>query len=130
MSIKTHKYASPTLVGKPLTISPGSYAEAELKADWKMAVDERGLIHGGFTFGLADYTAMIVVNEPNVVLAKVEVKFTAPVKVGDLMIARAKVIDRINGKYIVNVIVEANNVKVLEGIFTCIVTEKHVLDAK
>ena len=130
MSVKTHIYASPSLIGKPLSISSGSYAEAELKADWRMAVDEKGLIHGGFTFGLADYAAMIAVNEPNVVLAKAEVKFTAPVKVGDLMNARAEVIDKKDGKYIVNVIVKVKNIKVLEGVFTCIVTEKHVLNTK
>jgi len=130
MSVKTHIHASPTLIGKPLSISSGSYAEAELKTDWRMAVDERGLVHGGFTFGLADYAAMIAVNEPNVVLAKAEVKFTAPVKVGDLMNARAEVIDKKDGKYIVNVVVKVKNVKVLEGLFTCIVAEKHVLNAK
>jgi len=130
MSVKTHIYASPTLIGKPLFISFSSYAEAELKADWRMAVDERGLVHGGFTFGLADYAAMIAVNEPNVVLAKAEVKFTAPVKVGDLMNARAEVIDKKDGKYVVNVVVKVKNIKVLEGVFTCIAAEKHVLNAK
>jgi acyl-coenzyme A thioesterase PaaI-like protein len=130
MSVKTHIYASPTLIGKPLSISSSSYAEAELKADWRMAVDERGLVHGGFTFGLADYAAMIAVNEPNVVLAKAEVKFTAPVKVGDLMNARAEVIDKKDGKYVVNVVVKVKNIKVLEGVFTCIAAEKHVLNAK
>lgn len=130
MILKTHRYASAALVGKPLTISSDSYAEAKLKTSWEMAVDEKGLVHGGFTFGLADYAAMIAVNEPNVVLAKAEVKFTAPVKVGDLMIAKAKVAEKKDRKYIVNVVVEVNDVTVLEGLFTCIVAEKHVLDTK
>jgi acyl-coenzyme A thioesterase PaaI-like protein len=44
-----------------------------------MAADQRGLVHGGFTFGLADYAAMVAVNDPNVVLGAAEVRFLAPV---------------------------------------------------
>jgi len=43
-----------------------------------MAADARGLVHGGFTFGLADYAAMLAVNEPTVVLASAQTKLITP----------------------------------------------------
>ncbi len=54
-----------------------------------MAADERGLVHGGFVFGLADYAAMLAVNHPNVVLASAEVRFLKPVVVGERLVAEA-----------------------------------------
>ena len=56
-----------------------------------MAADSTGLTHGGFTFGLADYAAMLAVNHPFVVLGSAQVKFTAPVRTGETMRAEAKV---------------------------------------
>ncbi len=52
-SIKTHKLASKELVGEVLEVKEKE-AKVRLKALKDMAVDEKGLIHGGFTFGLAD----------------------------------------------------------------------------
>src|SRR5690554_1607495 len=56
-----------------------------------MAADERGLVHGGFVFGLADYAAMLAVNDPNVVLGAAEARFLAPVRVGQKIVGHAEV---------------------------------------
>lgn len=69
-------------------------AVVELKAGEEMAVDRRGLIHGGFTFGLADYAAMLAMNHPYVVLGSSQVRFLAPVRIGDVMRGRAEVVKR------------------------------------
>jgi len=45
-----------------------------------MAVDQMGLVHGGFTFGAADFAAMAAVNDPNVVLVSSECRFFKPCK--------------------------------------------------
>jgi acyl-coenzyme A thioesterase PaaI-like protein len=45
------------------------YAVVELKTKENMRADEKNLVHGGFIFSLADYCAMLTVNEPTVVLA-------------------------------------------------------------
>jgi acyl-coenzyme A thioesterase PaaI-like protein len=73
MEQRTHRLASEKLVGRPLKIGPPE-AEVVLETTEEMAVDEYGLVHGGFTFGLADYAAMLAVNEPTVVLGKVDLK--------------------------------------------------------
>ena len=99
----------------------------ELTADEKMAVDEMGLIHGGFTFGVADYASMLAINHPYVVLGSSQVRFLAPVKVGDRMIARANVVKRDGNCREVVVDVLVNEKRVLTGTMTCYILNEHVL---
>jgi len=93
-----------------------------------MAADWRGLIHGGFTFGLADYAAMLAVNEPTVVPANATVKFLAPVVVGDRLAAEATVEQTDGKKRSVNVTVRRAGAAVMEGEFLAVVPDGHILD--
>jgi len=128
MEQRTHRLTSERLVGKPVKIEPGK-AEVELLTTEEMAVDEYGLVHGGFTFGLADYAAMLAVNEPTVVLGKAEVKFLKPVRAGERLVARAEVIEDPGRKKLVKAeVFNERNEKVFEGTFHCYVLEKHVLE--
>ena len=125
--INTHLAINKSLCGTPVELGEG-YAKVKLEATKDMMADEKGLIHGGFIFGLADYASMLAVNHPNVVLAKAEVKFLKPVKLGDVMISQANVQRVENNKYTVEASVSVDDVKVFEGIFLCVITSKHVLD--
>jgi len=128
VDISTHEKISKRLVGRPIEVVRGMHAIVELNATNEMAVDLTGLTHGGFTFGLADYAAMLAVNHPNVVLGSAQVKFTAPVKTGDTMRAEATVTN-INGKKSeVSVEVRVGEQKVFSGIFLCYSLETHVLE--
>jgi acyl-coenzyme A thioesterase PaaI-like protein len=51
----THLSVSEDLVGKVERIESGKFAQVSLTVDSRMRVDEKGLVHGGFAFGLADY---------------------------------------------------------------------------
>lgn len=127
MEIKTHKLANSSLLGKPVEVADGE-AVVELKATDDMAVDEKGLIHGGFTFGLADYAAMLAVNHPNVVLGASDVRFLSPVQSGDMMVARA-IISQLDGRRrVVNVGVKVEDRVVLSGTMICFVLDRHVLE--
>jgi len=127
MEQKTHRLASGRLVGRPARIEKGR-AEVELVTTEEMAVDEYGLVHGGFTFGLADYAAMLAVNEPTVVLGKAEVRFLKPVKAGELLTAKAEVRGDLGRKKAVWVeVFNGRGEKVFEGAFHCYVLERHVL---
>jgi acyl-coenzyme A thioesterase PaaI-like protein len=130
MNIRTHLEAKEDLLGLPLEIKSGEYAKVKLDAIDDMKVDDRGLIHGGFTFGVADYAAMLAVNHPNVVLGVSEVKFTAPVIVGDVMLAFAKIVTKEGRRRTVEVEVIVNGKTVLQGIMTCYILNKHVLEIK
>ena len=92
-----------------------------------MAADDKGLVHGGFVFGLADYAAMLAVNDPNVVLGAASVKFLKPVAVGDRVVAEARVTEVKGRKHQVDVIVSRDQEPLLEGQLTCFVLDRHVL---
>ncbi len=125
--INTHLKINKNLCGTPIELAEG-YAKVTLETTEDMVVDDKGLIHGGFIFGLADYASMLAVNHPNVVLAKAEVKFLKPVKLGDTMISQASVQKIDNNKYTVEAYVNVGDIKVFEGIFLCVITPKHVLN--
>ncbi len=127
MEQRTHRLASERLVGRPVRIGEGR-AEVELLTTEEMAVNEYGLVHGGFTFGLADYAAMLAVNEPTVVLGKAEVRFLKPVKAGELLTAKAELRKDLGRKKVVWAeVFNEGGEKVFEGAFHCYVLEKHVL---
>jgi uncharacterized protein (TIGR00369 family) len=126
MDIRTHQRIDAGLCGQAEAVGEGT-SRVRLTTDARMAVDDRGLVHGGFVFGLADYAAMIAVNHPNVVLGAADVKFLAPVKVGDTVVAEARVEDDAGRKRRVAVNVRREDKPVFEGRFTCFVLDAHVL---
>ena len=128
MNQRTHLKADPHLIGRPILIEDNTIAEVELLASGSMTVDDKELIHGGFTFSLADYAAMLAVNDPNVVLGSCETRFTAPVKVGDLMRAVAEVNETDGRKRLVSVKVYVGDKTVFTGKMKCYVLDRHVLD--
>ena len=129
MEARTHLRIDPAWCGTPVELREGS-AEVELLTRPEMAADEQGLVHGGFVFGLADYVAMLAVNEPNVVLASADVSFMKPVRVGERLLAIAAVGDVEGRKYRVHCAVRGDDGDVLQGRFTCVVTRQHVLEAR
>lgn len=127
MESKTHPNIDASLCGEIVSLAPG-VAEVELRTDARMAADARGLVHGGFVFGAADYAAMLAVNDPNVVLGAANVMFTAPVKVGEPVFVRAELSGEKGKKREVAVVGHVHATRVFEGTFTCFVLDKHVLD--
>ena len=128
MEPRTHEKIAQRLCGEPVDLEPGR-ARVVLETVPEMAADARGLVHGGFTFGLADYAAMLAVNEPTVVLASAQTKFLGPVVLGDRVEAEA-VVERTEGrKRWVKVVVRRAGAPVLEGEFLAVVPAKHLLDA-
>ena len=127
MKIDTHCHIDQSLCGRPLSVKSG-HSQVELLTTPQMAADERGLVHGGFIFGAADYAAMIAVNHPHVVLGASDVKFLKPVRVGETVIAQAKVQEVKGKKYWVSVSVTKNGEELFQGMFTCFVLDRHVLE--
>ena len=126
MKIITHEEINLKLCGTPTTVEHDS-SRIDLKTDDSMKVDKQGLVHGGFIFGLADYAAMLAVNDPNVVLGGADVKFLKPVKIGEKVFAEAKTISKKGSKHIVSVTVRRKEEMVFSGEFTCFVLDQHVL---
>lgn len=124
---RTHGRINHTLCGAPRSLGVGT-AEVELTLTEAMRVDDSGLTHGGFAFGLADHAAMLAVNEPTVVLADASMRFLAPTVVGDHLLARAQVTDGAGKRRTVKVDVLCGDKQVAEGTFSCAVPPRHVLE--
>jgi len=123
----THLAIDRRLCGEPLEIGAGS-AVVVFTALPEMAADDRGLVHGGFVFGLADYAAMLAVNDPHVVLGGAEVRFLKPVTVGERLVARAAVEEADGRRSRVGVEVRRGEDVVMSGAFACFTLDRHVLD--
>ena len=126
ITIQTHQKINQECFGTPIFLEEGA-SRVELHTISSMAVDESGLVHGGYIFGLADYAAMIAVNHPNVVLGSSDMKFLKPVRAGETVIATATAEARQGKKQIVAVAVTRKEEIVFSGSFTCFVLDKHVL---
>jgi acyl-coenzyme A thioesterase PaaI-like protein len=124
----THPNIDRSLCGEIVSLGLGT-AEVELLTDQRMAADARGLVHGGFVFGAADYAAMLAVNDPNVVLGAASVKFVAPARVGDHVRLLATLTTAKGRKREVEVTGHIGDKRIFEGTFTCFVLEQHVLDS-
>jgi uncharacterized protein (TIGR00369 family) len=127
---KTHAKINTQLCGKIISLGDQT-SVVELTTTPDMAVDDYGLIHGGFIFGLADYAAMVAVNQPTVVLDRSDVEFRRPAKVGDILRAEAEV-DKVEkeNKYLVKIQVYIGVEDIFYGKFECVVLETHVLVKK
>ncbi|MFW6051780.1 MAG: thioesterase, FlK family [Myxococcota bacterium] len=122
----THPKIDRRLCGEPVSLAEGK-ATTKLTATPEMAVDDEGLVHGGFVFGLVDHAAMLAVNDPMVVLGSAEVRFTAPVRVGDQVVATAAETEQKGKKRVLQVSAEVGGTRVLEGTMTAFVLDRHVL---
>ena len=126
IELKTHLKFNPKF-GRLIKITENG-AKVLLETTPDMAVDEEGLVHGGFTFGAADFCAMASVNEPYVVLVKAtNCEFMAPVKVGDKVEFVGEILMKEKRKVEVKVIGTLNEIKVFEGLFSCVILDNHVL---
>ncbi|QSZ43103.1 PaaI family thioesterase [Sulfurimonas aquatica] len=129
VSIRTHEKIEQNLSGEVLLMEKG-YVETRLSTTYEMVADDVGLIHGGFIFSGADYAAMLAVNERNVVLVGSECQFLSPVKLHDEVKFIARVRHKEGKKRNVHVEAFVLDIKVFEGEFKTVVTERHVLRLK
>ncbi|MDG1482855.1 MAG: hotdog domain-containing protein [Myxococcota bacterium] len=128
MVSRTHLKIDPSLCGVPVELAEGT-ATVTLLTTRPMGADARGLVHGGFVFGLADYAAMLAVNDPNVVLGAAQTRFIAPVSVGQSVTAVA-IRTAVKGrKHTVDVVASVGEKTVFTGSFTTFILDGHVLDA-
>ena len=126
-AIHTHLSIDRALCGEPISVGAGT-AEVVLSTSAVMAADSRGLVHGGFVFGAADYAAMLAVNDPKVVLGSAETRFVAPVSVGDAVRLTATQVAEKGKKRVIEVRGSVGETEVFTGTFTAFVLAAHVLD--
>ncbi len=126
MELNTHLKLNTQLNGEVVELKE-NYSKIALKTTDMMIADEQGLVHGGFAFCAADFAAMAAVNDPYVVLAKSDVKFLAPVKVGQTIIFEANITTTEGIKSSVEVIGSVNEKNIFKGVFYTATLDSHVL---
>ena len=126
MNVNTHPDIDRSLCGEPLSLGDGT-ATVALVTTERMTADPKGLVHGGFVFGAADYAAMLAVNDPHVVLGSADCRFTAPVRVGQTVEITATRTEQKGRKHVIAVEARADGVVVLTGTMTTFVLDDHVL---
>ena len=124
--LKTHEEINNNLSGDIVKLEDG-YVEVRLTTTSEMLADNQGLIHGGFIFSAADYAAMAAINERNVVLVASDCQFLSPVKIHDEVNIVARVRHKEGRKRNVYVQGHVFDIKVFEGEFKTVITERHVL---
>ncbi|RAX56825.1 hypothetical protein CCZ01_08175 [Helicobacter monodelphidis] len=92
----------------------------------KMKVDALGLVHSGYLFSAANYTAMCAVNEPNAVPISAQCYFFAPFELGNTLDLRAEMLQNDTKKREVKVEGFVLDIKVFEAIFEVAIFEHHV----
>ena len=127
--LQTHLKINSELSGE-ITLQEQGYVELRLTTIPDMLADSVGLIHGGFIFSAADYAAMAAVNEKNVVLVGSDCQFLSPVKFHDEVNFVARVRHKDGRKRNVHVEAFVLDIKVFEGEFKTVITERHVLKLK
>lgn len=127
--LKTHESINQDLCGEIEKLDSG-FVKLKLVTTHDMIADSQNLIHGGFIFSAADYAAMAAVNEKNVVLVASECQFLSPVKFGDIVNFIAKVRHKEGRKRNIHVAGYVLEIKVFEGEFKTVVTDRHVLKLK
>ena len=127
--LRTHEKVNSDFSGEIMVQEQG-YVEIILTTTPDMLADDVGLIHGGFIFSAADYAAMAAVNERNVVLVACDCQFLSPVKFHDEVNVIARVRHKEGKKRNVHVEAFVLDIKVFEGEFKTVVTERHVLKLK
>ena len=127
--LQTHQKVNSDFSCEIIVMERG-YVEVRLTTTAEMLADEVGLIHGGFIFSAADYAAMAAVNEKNVVLVASDCQFLSPVKFHDEVNIIARVRHKEGRKRNVHVEGFVLDIKVFEGEFKTVVTDRHVLKLK
>ena len=127
--LQTHEEINTDLSGA-ITLLEEGYVELRLTTTADMVADKIGLIHGGFIFSAADYAAMAAVNEKNVVLVGSDCQFLSPVKFHDEVNIIARVRHKDGRKRNVHVEAFVHDIKVFEGEFKTVITERHILKLK
>lgn len=102
-------------------------ASVQLEATSKMTLDKSGLVHSGYLFSASAYAALLAVNDPNAIVIGAEVKFLAPIEVGNEVVFKAETLQEDTKKREVKVEGFVLDIKIFDAMFFVAVFDRHVL---
>jgi len=124
--VRSHTDLDPSYVGHVESLSTESCVVL-MKTSKLMNADSQALVHSGFIGSAAEYTALVVVNDPNGMIFSVNSQYFACARVGDEVKFTAKVKHTDNRKREVDVIGKIDAIKIYEAKMIIVVPEYHPL---
>lgn len=124
--LRIYKKINRELCGELILPLEKGRAEVRFSPTDKMVADDKMLIHFGFIFNSASFCAMAAVNEPNSIIIYSEVKFLAPLELGNEVIFKANAIHNDLKKREISVEGFMYNVKIFDAIFHIVVFDNSI----
>lgn len=103
------------LIGKLQELVIGEKARSELVIDESMVLVKARVARGHYLFAQANSLAIALVDAPMALTGSVRLKFVRPVRLGEIVVAEGKVLNRKQNKYWVQVSVKVDSEEVLRG---------------
>lgn len=111
------------IVGELIDVEPGSRGISILETREQMALARTGMVRGQYIFAQADSLALSVIDSDVVLTGLANAKFKRAVRVGERLVAKAEVLRRRDGRYVVLVQTRSGEEVVFRGKFVL-----HALD--
>ena len=103
------------VIGELLELVVGERARSELLIDESMVLAKARVARGHYLFAQANSLAIALADAPMALTGSVELKFTRPVQLGEVVTAEGNVKKRKGSKYWVDVSLYVNSEEVLRG---------------
>ncbi|HOU33261.1 MAG TPA: transcription factor FapR [Synergistaceae bacterium] len=120
---KLRSLAQDDVVGDLLELEPNMWALSVLQTGKEMAFRHSSLVWDHHIYAQASSLAMAVIGADMVVTGAARARYRAPVRVGDKLIARAKVGISKGNKYVVSVRTKVEGREIFTGRFIVVVLE-------
>lgn len=105
------------IIGELVDLNLGEDAISLLEAVEEMALSNTGIIRGHFLFAQANSLAVSLIDSKIVVTGSANVRYHRPVKVGERLIAKAKLREQKKNRFLVEVETRVEDEKVFNGEF-------------
>ncbi len=105
------------IIGELVDLNLGEDGISLLEAVEEMALSNTGVIRGHFIFAQANSLAVSLIDSRIVLTGSANVRYHRPVKVGERLIAKAKVREKKKNRYLVDVETRIEDEKVFSGEF-------------
>lgn len=117
---KVKSVAIPDITGQLIQVQLNQKGSSVLKTTAEMTPQRVQIIRGHYLFAQANSLAVAIIDSDIVLTGAARIRFRRPVFVDERLIAQARVYNRRDNKFFVEVITRRENQTVLEGRFTMV----------
>lgn len=116
--------AAREMVGELIELRLGAEGISRLTTDVSMSFARSGVVRGQYLYAQAESLALALIDADHVLTGLARLRFRRPVHVGEVLLARARVVrPRGGGKYVVQVIIAVEGDEVFRGKYLVAVVE-------